>query len=82
MLIEEGTYSVEELTQSMTTGEKWSMLEILSEQLGVDYGITRDGFRNLNESEQKRFLCDALCVPSYHSNDTLREKLENIINAL
>lgn len=42
---------------------------------------TEESFGELDAYEQKKFLCNALGVPTYHSNDILREKLEKIINA-
>lgn len=46
-----------------------------------EYGITEEQFRDMPLFEQKRFLCNALGVATYYSDEELREKLEPIINA-
>lgn len=70
---------VEEIIDEMSEREKLQMFTTLKEDFEEE--IQRD-FENLMPSEQKRFLCDALGVPSYHDNEGLRQKLEPIINAL
>ena len=71
--------NVDEVIEAMSANEKKEMYEALKEDFEDE--IQRD-FANLMPSEQKRFLCDALGVPSYYDNECLRQKLETIINAL
>ena len=64
----------------MSDSELISELERL-EHLDENNAQTEESFGLLTPYEQKVFLCNALCVPTYLSNDILREKLEVIINA-
>lgn len=70
---------VEEIIDEMSEREKLRMFTTLKEDFEDE--INKD-FANMMPSDQKRFLCDALGVPSYYDNDCLRQKLEAIVNAL
>ena len=70
---------VEEIIEEMSESEKLEMFTTLKEDFEDEI---REDFASLMPSEQKRFLCDALGVPSYYDNEGLRQKLEPIINAL
>lgn len=70
---------VDEIIDEMSESEKLAMFTTLKEDFEDE--ILKD-FASLMPSEQKRFLCDALGVPSYHDNEGLRQKLETIINAI
>ena len=70
---------VDEVIEAMSANEKKEMYEALKEDFEDEI---HEDFASLMPSEQKRFLCDALGVPSYYDNEGLRQKLEPIINAL
>lgn len=76
---ETGGYSVDYLIESMTNEEAEEMYSALDKIL---HKHKCKEFEDMMPSEQKRFLCDALGVPSYHDNEALRQKLETIINAI
>lgn len=63
----------------MSHDEKVEMYKSLKAEVTGE--LTKD-FSEMMSSDQKRFLCDALGVPSYYDNDCLRQKLETIVNAL
>lgn len=70
---------VDEVIEAMSANEKKEMYEALKEDFEDEI---HEDFASLMPSEQKRFLCDALGVPSYYDNECLRQKLETIINAI
>lgn len=70
---------VDEVIEAMSANEKKEMYEALKEDFEDEI---HEDFARLMPSDQKRFLCDALGVPSYHDNEALRQKLETIINAI
>ena len=76
---EDAELSVEDVLSEMSEDEKVEMYECLKWELTGE--LTKD-FSEMMPSEQKRFLCDALGVPSYHDNEGLRQNFEAIINAL
>lgn len=65
----------------MTNDELGYMIDRL-EEYETGNAQTEQSFGELHPYEQKKFLCNALGVPTYHSNGILREKLEVIINAI
>jgi hypothetical protein len=71
--------SVEDILSEMSKDEKKEMYEALKVEMEGKPALE---FADMMPSEQKRFLCDALGVPSYYENECLRQKLETIINAI
>ena len=71
--------TVEEIISEMSARDKKEMYEELKAELTGDIGKE---FGNMMPSDQKRFLCDALGVPSYYDNECLRTKLQTIIEAI
>lgn len=71
--------SVEDVLSEMSKDEKKEMYEVLKIEMEGKPALE---FADMMPSDQKRFLCDALSVPSYYDNEELRQKLESIINAL
>jgi hypothetical protein len=71
--------SVEDVLSAMSKDEKKEMYEALKVEMEGKPALE---FADMMPSEQKRFLCDALGVPSYYENECLRQKLETIINAI
>jgi hypothetical protein len=71
--------SVEDVLSEMSKDEKKEMYEALKVEMEGKPALE---FADMMPSEQKRFLCDALGVPSYYENECLRQKLETIINAI
>jgi hypothetical protein len=70
---------VDEVIEAMSANEKKEMYEALKVEMEGKPALE---FADMMPSEQKRFLCNALGVPSYHDNEGLKQKLEPIINAL
>ena len=70
---------VEDVLSEMSDDEKKEMYEALKVEMEGKPALE---FADMMPSEQKRFLCDALGVPSYYDNECLRQKLETIINAI
>lgn len=70
---------VDEVIEAMSANEKKEMYKALKAEME---GKPTSDFTEMMPSDQKRFLCDALGVPSYYDNEGLRQKLEPIINAL
>lgn len=79
MYFEDIELSVEDVLSGMSNDEKVEMYKRLKAEVTGE--LTKD-FSEMMSSDQKRFLCDALGVPSYYDNEGLRQKLEPIINAL
>ena len=79
MYFEDIELSVEDVLSEMSNDEKVEMYKSL--KVEVTGELAKD-FSEMMPSDQKRFLCDALGVPSYCDNEGLRQKLESIINAL
>jgi hypothetical protein len=79
MYFEDIELSIEDVLSGMSKDEKVEMYKSL--KVEVTGELTKD-FSEMMPSDQKRFLCNALGVPSYHDNEGLRQKLEAIINAL
>lgn len=79
MYFEDIELSVEDVLSEMSHDEKVEMYKSLKAEVTGE--LAKD-FSEMMSSDQKRFLCDALGVPSYHDNEGLRQKLEPIINAL
>jgi hypothetical protein len=70
---------VDEAIEAMSANEKKEMYEALKVEIEGKPALE---FADMMSSDQKRFLCDALGVPSYYENECLRQKLETIINAI
>lgn len=75
-------YSVDEIFDAMSKEEKEGMYDLLLEELEKGTRKETEEFAVMDLSGKKRFLCDCLDVPSYYDNVALRNKLEEIINAL
>lgn len=70
---------VDEVIEAMSANEKKEMYKALKVEMEGKPALE---FEDMMPSDQKRFLCNALGVPSYYDNEGLRQKLEPIINAL
>ena len=70
---------VDEVIEAMSANEKKEMYKALKVEIE---GRPSLEFEDMMPSDQKRFLCNALGVPSYHDSEALRAKLESIINAI
>ena len=79
MYFEDIELDVEDVLSGMSDDEKKEMYEALKVEMEGKPALE---FSEMMPSEQKRFLCNALGVPSYHDNEGLRQKLEAIINAI
>ena len=72
---------VDEVFDEMDDQDKEEMYDLLREYFDKEPKARALSFQDMNAYDQKKFLCDALDVPSYHDSNALREKLETIINA-
>lgn len=88
-------YTVDEILDELSYEEKQEMLDALAEDLEKEDVAehvalkTKRGaraafiehFRDMSDFDKRKFLADALYVPSYYDDDALKSALRPIITA-
>lgn len=87
-------YTVDEILDELSYEEKQEMLDALVEDLDKEelcryeqefkkrnVAVLISRFRELSDFDKRKFLADALYVPSYYDDDALKSALRPIITA-
>ena len=89
------SFSVKDIFNEMESQDKQKMFKLLAEDLGKEEELCRfeqefkkrnvavliSRFRELSDFDKRKFLADALYVPSYYDDDALKSALRPIITA-
>ena len=88
-------YTVDEILDELSCEEKHEMLDALAKDLEKEDVAERiaikgkrdartafiEHFRDMSDFDKRKFLCDALYVPNYYDDESLKVGLEPIFNA-